>query len=1206
MSNPSNLYAEKVFSEHPTILWALDDKADYISLITEAQRDISDGWTVTNGTATESFSNLSQPFEDSILNLISGDVPVGATQTVTAISPNLINFSNLNGGLGSFSIGTYFYNNSAYLTDVAIGFEYTDTTTGNPVQELQNFPTISFQSWSFVSGTFDIPIENTEFRIVVSFTYTSGGDDPVDYQFFVNGISAGQWSEEFNATSLGVTPISLPSNIALSVDSVISADPYGLGGDVGYYIVENNALVARNSGIPMVYGASGVTRLTPNIENKPSLIVPGKGFLNKYGQYKEYTVEFWARINSNAYTPKRIFGPIASTDGLYVESGFLTLVIGNKFASHFVGEWFRPMLIHVRMIRNNATVLINGEEVINLNITTDTLTLPDMVDAYGDSQDWLGFYAYEDVTPIEIDCVAIYPYSVAVNVAKRRWVYGQGVLSPEGINSAYGGSSAFIDYPFADYTGNYTYPDFAQWEQGSFDNLTTTNTALTTPQYNLPDIFLGSKTLQELYDDNKLIQDPLDDNFVTFRPDSSWNAEECYFNFPRFNFLNDQIHTIYGVFSSNDLTTEETLFKIYNTLTGNFFSIRKDLDEIHYYLTYNGVEEEIYTTDIIVEDEKFSAGIEIQALVEYFGGNVAAFFGSQNGLQMYVGGDESGIYQFTGKIYSVGLATSYNANEISSHFDTNGIAILDSHLATGSAESQNAIELLAHTASYTLLPSQAYDTYFLDIGVSGYWEDYLPLSYFAQYITNDVGNQYYDLDFLQFNLGYPSPTKLAEYETTGSWTYGELKEEYAHPVQRTYYQLDNTLFTGWNNYEDMAQKAIKYFEYDTSNAAVRSYITFQYIADGANSPQDTFSTVLPAKEGGIIDMDLYPDWLTTKFEVVDNTLVYPTKTIDFNELAIVYHLEFNIRGILTKPIRLRRLEIASQAFNDNAFNPIGTRFGINMFPYKRSGLYYDYKAKNPFSIYKGSTPYLYLTRTSGIEVRGDFDPLTSRGLAIPINSNIADNYRVSAMQLWMRYDQDAFPITATEIFEVRYKADTIKFYMIADNPEGTRARILAKSQATGQAYNGLSYFINGSIVREPVLTIKEWSVLGIAFATSLNFDLFVGGINLNGPLVFNNVAYYQANNLQQVQSNLTRPWLRVKTDGFTNFDWEYWVNNYVWEGVLVISASEIYGVTPSDVYKTYIGTNKIIIDDNEGMMFDAEKVKIYNDTTWSIRVGSAV
>ena len=48
MSNPSNLYAEKVFAEHPTGLWALDDRADYISLLSESQRNLSN-WTIVGG-----------------------------------------------------------------------------------------------------------------------------------------------------------------------------------------------------------------------------------------------------------------------------------------------------------------------------------------------------------------------------------------------------------------------------------------------------------------------------------------------------------------------------------------------------------------------------------------------------------------------------------------------------------------------------------------------------------------------------------------------------------------------------------------------------------------------------------------------------------------------------------------------------------------------------------------------------------------------------------------------------------------------------------------------------------------------------------------------------------------------------------------------------------------------------------------------------
>ena len=50
--------------------------------------------------------------------------------------------------------------------------------------------------------------------------------------------------------------------------------------------------------------------------------------------------------------------------------------------------------------------------------------------------------------------------------------------------------------------------------------------------------------------------------------------------------------------------------------------------------------------------------------------------------------------------------------------------------------------------------------------------------------------------------------------------------------------------------------------------------------------------------------------------------------------------------------------------------------------------------------------------------------------------------------------------------------------------------------------------------------------------------------------------------------------------------------------MLILSTTNLYGVNPSEVYNTYIGTNKIIIDDNDGMIFDADKIKIYKDTGW--------
>jgi hypothetical protein len=152
----------------------------------------------------------------------------------------------------------------------------------------------------------------------------------------------------------------------------------------------------------------------------------------------------------------------------------------------------------------------------------------------------------------------------------------------------------------------------------------------------------------------------------------------------------------------------------------------------------------------------------------------------------------------------------------------------------------------------------------------------------------------------------------------------------------------------------------------------------------------------------------------------------------------------------------------------------------------------------------------------------------------------------------------------------------------------------------------LSYYINGTLVREPVLTIKEWAILGINFGEALSFDLFRGSINLNSPALFNNISYYQANNLQQVQSIISRPWFKVEQEGPTNRQWSFWKNNFTWEGVLVISASALYGVNAQDVYKNYLGINKVIIDDQEGMIFDADRLKVYRDMSWSISVGTPV
>jgi hypothetical protein len=1226
MSNPSNLYAEKIYAEHPIALWSLDDKADYISLIDESDRNIN-LWTITNGTS-EVYAVSDEPFPESQTTKITGVLTDDDFGQITCISNNIVNFSTLNRALSTFSIGGFFNSISAYASSFEIGYEYFDTTSGSTIQRLKSYTTSVQNRWFFISETFDIPEDNTEFRIVIKINYIGGASTVDDYEFLVNGITAGQWCEEFNSSSLGVEKISLPSDIALPESFAIAADAYGLQNNKAYYMVKDNSLMAKNTGIPLVYGASNLTTLLPN-EGLPSLIIPGLGFLSEAGQYKEYTLEAWIRINSDSVTKKRIIGPISSTDGIYVEGPFIILKVGNNSGAYYVGEWTRPMLIHIRLLNNNASLLINGEEVISLNYLTSDLVFPTSI-LNDKEQDWIGFYAYEDVSPIEVDCVAIYTYSVPIILAKKRFVYGQGVEFPEGINQAYSGSSIYIDYPFADYTNNYSYPNIGKWSQAVIDNLSVENNLLCTPDYQLPEVVLGSSNITQLYSELGEIQNE-SDKFFSF--DSVTGG---YMYFDNLNFLNQRVRSFYGSFKFTEEPTQtQTLFRVESENSSDYFEISTINSDIVYSLKYGSeVPQTLATFSWSGEDpftgialeEMFSAGLDIDKVSAYFGGSVASFFGNVNTLKFYIGGKSDLTQTFTGKIYKVGFCTARNHKKIEYLFNERGIPVNDENVFdlyletpdvdynstdnyfgsnnaewdqivdSGSVDSYPVEGFQAHTASYTLSPSSYFDNYTLDIDIQGYWEDYIPLTYFAQFVENEKKSSYYDLDLIQFNINYPAPSVFVEEEQTGEWTYKELSDEYSIPIQRTYESLDNQLFTGYADYDDLKNRVYKNYKYDTSNSLVRSYVTFQYIENGANLLESNFTNIeKPSNDSIVVPGE---NWMTSKYEVVNNMIIYPPKNTRVLDLAIVTHLDFNVKGIIHNKVRVRNLEYASQAFNSTSPNPIGTRFGNEIYPYKKTGFYYDYKQANPFSIYKGSSPYLYLTRYTGIELKGKYDPLVNRGLSIPINKEMSSNYKVMAMQIAIRYDQDAFPYASTEIFEIQSKNTHIKFYMVAIHPSGERAKIYAVNVKTGRVEDGIGFYWNGKLVKEPVITVKEWGFLGVSFPNLLDFSSRVGSINLNGPITFNTISYYQSTNLQEVQKVDVRPWFAVKYAIPLTLEWDYWRTlPSVWDGVLILSSTSYYGVDPSTIYKSYTGTNKIIIDTDKVFTVNGYEYTVYKGIT---------
>lgn len=1244
MSINSNLYAEKVFAEHPKALWALDDKCDYVSLLTSSQRDVST-WTTSYGSLQSNVSVVGEPFTNSPVTRINAGVPPegSVSHKVSCISDDILNFNELNKDLLTMSVGGYFYSESPYISGINIGYQYYDTTSGTLVKRIKSFEVTTSKKWLFISETFDIPDDNTDFKILFEINYLAGSDLDSDYTFLVNGISLGQWSEESQSTSLGVVPINIPTDISTSATVGIEAFPYGLQENSGYYIVSNNSLMAKNTGVPLVYGSSNATSIYPN-SDEPSLIIPGIGFLNNSGKFGTYTLEFWARINSDSVEDKRIVGPIGSDDGIYVGGPFIKIKIGNNFGSHYVGEWTRPMLINFRVGKNAASLLINGEQVITLNYITSDLDLPEEYDD-GKNQDWIGVWAYEDVSPLEIDCMGIYPYIVSEIVAKRRFVYGQAVDFPENINTAYSGSSVFIDYPASDYTNNYSYPDIGKWSQGIRDNLNIQNNILYNPEYSLPEIVLSNKTVDQFYQECKLAQNEINDRFYYVKNGQS-DTTNGYFLFNNLQITADNTKTVYGLFKSLSSLSEgdsQTLIRFQRDASEDYFSIDIEGSKIVYYLYIQGTKNTLYTSNSLGVGDKFVAGINIDQFSSYYGGDVSSFFGNRELLKIYVGGNKTLTETYHGRIYRVGFCTSRNFNKISHLFNVRGVPIdyenvFDLYVNTeevewdsgdsyfgsevingnaaqlsefwdyiidgGSPSSFAAIKAEEHIASYTLVAKEYFSQFMLDVAVQGYWEDYVPLSYFAELVEASDGDQYYDLDFLQFNINYPAPSKFIQQTVEGSWSYEELQSEYSNPVQRTYESLDNALFTGYENYLDLKNRSSKTFKYDTSDSYVRSYISFQYISLGANATESYFlNTELAPKQNVVEPGD---DWLHTKYEVVNNMILYPPKTSNIKELALVMHLDFTIDGLRNGKVGIRSLQLASQAFNQSTPNAIGTRFGNNIYPYKKSGVYFNYKDRNPFTIYKGQSPYLYLTRFSGIELKGIYDPKVNRGLSIPINENKSNNYKVMAMQTALRYDQDFFPYAPTQIFEIESEDQLIKFFMVANQNDGKRAKIYGINGKTGKIENGIAFYLNGKIVKEPVITIREWSFLGVGFSNLIDFSNQVGSIKLNGPITFNSISHYQSTNLQQVQSVSNRPWFLVRGIPLFQVEWEFWDLSSSWNNVLILSSTSYYGVDPSDIYDSYVGTDKIVVDSDSTFGFNNYQYAVYKDISWQQSVSNAV
>jgi hypothetical protein len=1241
MSNPSNIYAEKAYSEHPIAMWAFDDQLDYVSYLSDSGRDLTDGWTIPEDTdlsddveITDDQSNLGQYLDGGLYKITATKRPledfVGKTRIT---SPVVTNFADMDIDLATMSIGSYFYSDTEYVKSVTLGFTYIEEITQQLVRVSKTFETTIYNNWLYLAETFDIPNETSDVNLFFDIEYFDSEDPATEYVFYINGLSLGQWSEEFQSESLGLvykedgsgSIIDFPSTIAVDgADKAVEAKAYGLQETHGYYLSTENKIFAQNAGMPMVFGAESVTRLIDNA-GLPSVIIPASGMLNDTGKHTTYTLEAWMRIDSSSITPQRIVGPVGSNDGIYVDHERFYLKISENVKSAPVPEWGRPMLVHLKYFPGRLALVVNTEELISIEFDEINTYLPDKLSASGKDQDWIGFYCTPDVA-VDLDCIGIYPYDVDKTLAKRKWVYGQNVEYPENLNSAYDGKTVAIDYQSSNYAANFVFPKNSPWTSGISDNISFTQNSIVSPLHPLPEIVLSSGS-STLWLEDQALNNYEAETYFKMRPGTSWETVYGYLYLDSISFISDQLKTVYGIFKTLEISSsEQILIKIRDKSSGNYFSIvTQDEDVLYKY--YDGTSEStIKTVPVNFAAEMFIAGIDLDKVSSYYGQELIQFFANRNNFEVFIAGDNAFENTYLGNVYNFSLSTRRNAKAIGFMFSEDGIAIdrnefedivydagnsyfgNDSDYWTAVLDGGDPLSAMSdvfysYVATYRLSPKTFFGNFVLDVSTHSIWEDYVPLSHFAKYVRGAETGDYYDLDFIQFNIGYPSPGKFLEQKTdTDTWTYGELQAEYGTPTQYTYSELDNELFSGYPTYEDLKNRTKTQYVYDTVPYSTKTYVTFQYVSGGANTPIENYTNTENVSTNNLIKAG--DEWVNTKYEVIDGTVIYPPRSVKFSDLAIVVHVDMISDGVRTKPASIPSIELTSQALDSKLPTAVGTKFGVPLYPYTKSGIYFNYKRVNPFRIYKRSTPYLFLSRNSGIELVGDYEPLVNRGLTVPLNPKLASRSDVAAVQVLLKYSGDFFPYSSTPIFEIQSKDAYIKFYLVATHPNGKRAKIYAINSNTGLEENGVAFYINGKLVKSPTLSTKQWSMLGISFAAKLNLNSFSGAFRINGPILVNHLSYYQSTGLQEKIFTTFRIWDRVKeTIANQQLAWNFWkgslssLGTFSWDNVLVIGQSSTLGISLPEIFKTYVGTNKTIFDDDDGVVLSGYRFRTYRRVT---------
>ena len=741
------------------------------------------------------------------------------------------------------------------------------------------------------------------------------------------------------------------------------------------------------------------------------------------------------------------------------------------------------------------------------------------------------------------------------------------------------------------------YPDMTGWNAGFFSNLNSTSKYLGFPNYQLPEInFIGEdldifkllpnpRTWLETTQRNvsgwinitwdqlriesaaDVVQDSFgiqegDYPFISLKPSSVYENIYGSIYFSSSNPIDSTVNSIFGMFRSPDSlsATEEVVMQFNSKTNSNLFKVTISDSGLKY--IYNDI---VLATKSVTASTDFVAGIEINTLTRQYFSTIGNFFSSPQNISLSLGGYEKST--FLGRIYGLTFNNELFTNkDLLDYIDENGIfGFGASHLAPRNSDTY----LIEYIGNYTYHPMLTETSLIVDIGCVGYWEDSLPLSYFGKYINNSNQQQYYDLDMIQFNINNPSPLIVN----------------------------GNTTQT------------------DGEDLRINTYLTIQDFSQVGKVPYTDYTSTQIVGANRVLDIDQYTynDIQSTKFEIVDGTIIFPPKElVNFEDYYITTHIEMKTTGIRSRIVQLQKMSYSSLAFDESNFYSINSKTGNKMYPFSRYDNSYSYKDKNPFSIYKDSTPYMYLTGDSGITVL-PYSTSATRGLSIPINQQKTSEYLLGGIQLWSFYNKSNTIDQTTRVARIKSTNNTYDIYLIPET--GNKRGILKLYDAnSGIEVTNTIFYQNGSIVTYPIIYPQSWSSIVISLGDSVELNNQLGQLELYEWFLFNNIALFQKSSdiLGIVQS--TRDWSDVLATVFdipgpldisVHNPWSLW-NEGTWADVEATEEIKTFTIDGEDLYQSYFGLSKAVSSDDTTLFINSDSYKIITNVNWSEYSGRPV